>query len=254
LTNLNAEFIGKVLLHFNEVTSTNAVALNLLSKSKPKEGTVISADFQTAGKGQVGTIWQGAKGQNVYLSLILYPQFLTATRQFLLSQAVALGVRAAISDFFPDRVEIKWPNDIYVNGQKLGGILIQNSLQGKSIQHSVIGIGLNINQMAFPADIGRPVSLRQLIHRETDLSRVQEALFRHLETTYLQLRLGKYAVLERDYLEHLYQWGKWAPFEEVASQEQFLARINGLSPQGKLQLQTEAGEQLEFGLKEVRFM
>jgi BirA family biotin operon repressor/biotin-[acetyl-CoA-carboxylase] ligase len=108
--------------------------------------------------------------------------------------------------------------------------------------------------MDFPEDIGRPVSLRQLIHRETDLSRVHDDLFRHLETTYLQLRLGKYAALERDYLEHLYRWGKWSPFEKVASQEQFLARINGLSPQGKLQLETEAGEQLEFGLKEVRFI
>ena len=154
------EAIGTVIYHFRVLDSTNTYALKLLSQIRPKAGTLISADYQTTGRGQMGRDWHSAPGLNLCLSCILYPET-NAQNQFAISMAVALAVRDTVADFInQERVKIKWPNDIYVGDKKIAGILIQTSIHGNVIIYCVAGIGLNVNETDFPAELPNPTSLK----------------------------------------------------------------------------------------------
>ena len=143
---MKALYTGKNIIHLKEVHSTNRYTAEMLSNSVPiADGSVIMADFQTAGKGQLAAIWESMPKENLLLSVYYRPHFLKIADQFMLSIAISL----AICDFlkkYIENVTIKWPNDIYVGDQKIAGILIENSVQQDVIKNSIIGIGLNINQ------------------------------------------------------------------------------------------------------------
>ncbi|MEM6726638.1 MAG: biotin--[acetyl-CoA-carboxylase] ligase, partial [Bacteroidota bacterium] len=116
----NTLLIGKVFHHFESLDSTNVYALSLASKSRPAEGALVMADFQSAGRGQFGRTWESERAENLMISILLYPTFLPADQQFLLNQAVSLGVQEALSFFPLQDVAIKWPNDLYVGDRKIG--------------------------------------------------------------------------------------------------------------------------------------
>ncbi|HAY71465.1 MAG TPA: biotin--[acetyl-CoA-carboxylase] ligase, partial [Saprospirales bacterium] len=144
------QIIGSHRIYLESINSTSTFAQELLSKSNPNEGTVISAGYQTSGKGQGSNKWQSEADKNILLSFILYPKFLKASKQFYLSIFVANAIVNWLDKIIPEQpVRIKWPNDIYVGHQKLGGILIQNTLKADAIEHAVIGIGLNVMQQQF---------------------------------------------------------------------------------------------------------
>ena len=166
------------------VDSTNNQAKILLSKSKPVEGTVIIAHTQQQGKGQYGNNWETVGGQNLTFSIILYPKFVPASRQFLLSQAVALGIRDALEPYLPQPAYIKWPNDIISSDKKICGVLIENSLQGNILADSVIGIGVNVNQSDFDG-LPHAASLHTLTGRNFYLDRVLHRILSCIEGYYL---------------------------------------------------------------------
>lgn len=247
----NTLFIGKVLLQLNKIDSTNSHAVKLLSKSKPSEGTVISAWNQERGRGQIGRGWQSEPGKNLTFSIILYPTFLQANQQFLISQAVALGIYDALSNLVPD-LKVKWPNDIYCGNKKLGGILIQNILFGTNIQSSIIGIGLNINQINFNKDLPNPVSLAIATQQEFDLSEILEKLCEKIESRYLQIRAGNYNLIRKHYLENLYRLQESALYQNEQG-ETFSGTIVGVSETGKLNIHHKKGEEF-FDVREVKFL
>ena len=143
-------FIGKKLIHLNEVDSTNTYLKTLCENEILPEGTVVIAESQYAGRGQRSNTWESEPGKNIIMSLIFYPGFLSANRQFLLSQAVALALQEFISNLLPEeKTSIKWPNDIYVGDKKIAGILIESSWMGNQVKNSIVGIGININQDGF---------------------------------------------------------------------------------------------------------
>ena len=145
----NTLFTGKIIKYLPTCHSTNDIAAEMIQSQEVFEGTIIITDHQTTGRGQRGNSWEAAIGQNLTLSLILKPTFLRASDQFQLNVAVSLGVHEFLSQYLPEGLTIKWSNDIYHYDKKLGGILIENTLQGYNIGYSVIGIGLNINQKQF---------------------------------------------------------------------------------------------------------
>jgi len=247
----NTLFVGKVLLKLNKIDSTNEHALKLLSKNKPSEGTVITAWSQEQGRGQIGRTWQSEPGKNLTFSLILYPTFLSAKRQFLLNQAIAMGVSDGINTFLSD-VKVKWPNDIYVGNKKVCGILIQNILSGINIQSSVIGIGLNVNQIDFAKDLPNPSSLALIAQKEFDLLKVLETICEKIETRYLQLRGGNYNLIQKDYLKYLYRLQEESLFQYPEG-EIFSGSIVGVSETGKLKIHHKKGEEL-FDIREVKFI
>ena len=250
----NSLFIGKVANYLSRVDSTNTFAKNLLSKSSPTEGTVIYTDDQYAGRGQVGSKWESSIGKNIVLSVILYPKFLPISQQFKLNQAVSLAVYDLLSPYVPpERLHVKWPNDIYIDNKKLGGILIENRLQGSLLAHSVIGIGLNINQMDFSPKLPNPTSLILETGQEQDIYKIMGQFCELLEYRYWQLKAGKYKDLDRDYLHTLYGYQQWRNFEIATTKQQIRGKITGIAPSGKLQIET-AEKRLEFSFKEVVFL
>ncbi len=250
----NTLFIGKVIRQFEELTSTNAYAMDLITKSKPSEGTVISAYNQVAGKGQHDNKWESMAGLNLTLSIILYPTFLMPKHQFWLSQAIALGARDFVAAILPQKkVCIKWSNDIFVGDKKIGGILIQNSISGTSIMNTVVGLGLNINQPHFEFK-GHRAATSLFLETQTvfNLDELREALFWYIESRYLQLKSNKIHLLQSDYMDVLYQYEQ-ASWYELPNGERFVGVIQGIAQSGELVINRE-GELLSFGLKEVRFI
>ncbi|MEZ5041447.1 MAG: biotin--[acetyl-CoA-carboxylase] ligase [Saprospiraceae bacterium] len=238
---------------FDNLTSTNEYALSLLSKSKPIEGTVISARFQTAGKGQIGSSWQVEADKNLTLSVILYPNFLPVAQQFYLSQAVALAVADFIQIFIAaNLVKIKWPNDVYIGNKKTAGILIQNTISGSNLQTSVIGLGININQLVFPATLPNPTSIGlETGKADYPLDEVSTALCACLESRYLQLKAQQWQRLSTDYLSKLYRIGEQHLFKR-ADNRLFEGEIVGTSISGQLKIATPLGIET-FNMKEVTF-
>lgn len=162
------------------------------------------AEGQYAGRGQQQNRWHSDPGKNLTFSLLLNPGFLPVTQQFDLTRAVSLGIIDALEPFLGTQLKIKWPNDIYYADGKLGGILIENLIQGNHIKNSVIGIGLNINQDSFPAEVPNAVSLKQILHRDYDLKFLLSEICKNIEAAYLNLKAGRFELVRKAYTERLY--------------------------------------------------
>lgn len=247
----NTLFIGKVLLHHEELPSTNTYAQELIAKSKPIEGTVISTFRQPQGRGQVGSKWESEPDKNLTLSIILYPDFLPPQQNFALNKAVALAVRHFVAELVQlQPVWIKWPNDIYVGARKICGILIQNSLNRNTLASSIVGIGVNVNQTIFSKDIPNPSSLQLENGKEYDLPALIPLLCHHVEAMYLRLKSGQFANLDAEYLQHLYRYQQPTLFQR-SNGEVFWGSISGISEMGKLLIRLEEGGEEAFELKQV---
>ena len=253
MRNENTLFIGKVVHAYEELPSTNDYARHLLAKSAPSEGTVITAGHQTAGRGQIGSNWYSAPGESLCTSVILYPRFLPAQQQYLLNLAIALALRSALQVYTENKVWVKWPNDLYLNGRKLGGILIQNTLQGKRLESSIVGFGINVNQTAFPEEAPQALSLRQATGKTFPIDQLLNTVLEKLEQHYLQLRSGyPPAQLRQAYYAHLWGYQEERRFA-AANGQAFLAKITGIDETGQLRLQYH-GQEKSYGLKEIRLL
>ena len=244
-------FTGRQLVWLPECGSTNSEAQLLLGQNRASEGCTVITGYQTAGRGQRGHQWQAAPDENLTLSVVWQPAFLAATQQFLLSQAVALGVHdwAAALLGAAEQLKVKWPNDLYFGQQKLGGILIENSLSGPKIQHSIVGLGLNVNQARFA--LPTATSLTRLTGRVYDLPTLAARLLECLEARYLQLRAGQVRALRQAYLQVLYRYQETHAYE-VAGQR-VRGEIVGVEQDGRLAVAI-GGELRRFGLQEIRYI
>lgn len=246
----NTAFTGQQLIWLPACPSTNTEALQLLRENRASEGCTVITDDQTAGRGQRGNTWEATPAENLTLSIVWKPTFLAAGQQFLLSQAVALAAHDWASRFLPaEALRLKWPNDLYFGTQKLGGILIENTLSGAIIQASVVGLGLNVNQRHFGVPTATSLSL--LTGRYFQREELAARLLECLEARYLQLRAGRVGELRRTYLAVLYRYQEWHPFEVGGQRVQ--GCIVGVEADGQLAVEI-AGEVRRFHLQEIRYL
>jgi BirA family biotin operon repressor/biotin-[acetyl-CoA-carboxylase] ligase len=182
--NLGTRFIGQRVLYFPSVTSTNDVAKQE-ARRRAAEGTVVIADEQTAGKGRLGRIWTSPEGTLAY-SVILYPEIIQLP---YLIMVASLSVVYAIQEITGLKAQIKWPNDVQINGKKVCGILIENSLRGNAVDYAVIGIGVNVNLNleAYPEIATTATSLSGESGREFSLLSMVRQLLVELDKLYLTL-------------------------------------------------------------------
>lgn len=249
-------FVGQNCIHLKSIDSTNSYASQLMGDIKPLEGTLIYTFDQQNGRGQRGNTWETEPNKNVASSFMLYPSFLQAGRQFLLNKITSLAVADLMAELIQtsdktSEIRIKWPNDIYVGTKKIAGILIENTLRENNIQSSIIGIGLNINQTKFNADINA-TSMSLITKKEFDLMQVLEKLSEFIEARYLQLKANKLESIDSAYLQHLYQLNEWHNY--TSENQLFEGKIIGISAIGKLQVQLKTNEINEFDLKEIKFV
>ena len=245
-------FLGAQFIHLKEVDSTNEFAQRLLV-DQPLEGTVITTDVQTTGRGQAGTRWEAAAGQNVLMSTILYPKALLAREAFVLGQLTALAVWQAIHAIYPDAdLHIKWPNDILLDGQKVAGILIENQLRGSNVESSIIGIGINVNQAIFPPGFGNPTSLFLYSGQHLEREAFKEQVLDKLEAAYLRLRRHGPTSFKRDFDARMYSYRAKTLLEFDG--QQVHCQILGTDAQGHLWVELPDGSERTFAHKEVRWI
>ena len=241
---------GKNFIRLETTDSTNAQAIKMLKSGNVSEGTVILADYQSAGKGQYGNIWVGEKGKNLTFSIVLYPVVLTARTQFFLSMCIS----NAIQDCLVKNnigAKIKWPNDIYTSNGKIAGILIENALSGQNIKWSVAGIGLNVNQLTFGADAGMAVSMASEAGHEFNRDVVLNELLRSLSLWINRLYDNDLSNIKVRYLNNMLFLNEWRSF--ISETGLFEGRITDVTDFGRLMVQDRKGNINEFYFKDIKF-
>lgn len=233
-------------LHLPKVDSTNSHVRRLLSEGEPlPELTLVDADEQTAGRGQRGNTWESEAGLNVQFSLVCHPSFLPASRQFVLSEAIALAVAETVGG------EVKWPNDIYVGDRKISGTLIECDLCGHTIETCIIGTGINVNQTEFRSNAPNPVSLSQLTGRQYDREQILMQVVERFGGLYAMLQQGDAELVHRLYHQRLYRREGLHRYADAGGE--FLAEIADIEPTGHLLLRTDQGDLRRYEFKEVKF-
>lgn len=237
--------IGQPFIELTVVESTNIYAMDHLQANLAAHGTAFFAHHQTAGKGQRGKSWSAEPGNNIALSVIVDSSFLSPSHQFPLSVMVALAVHDLFNKYTTDDTFIKWPNDIYWRDRKAGGILIENLIKSGNLGGSVVGIGLNINQVVFPDTLKNPVSLKQITGKNFDPVTLAKELCGCLEKRYHELRDGHFATMFAYYNQYLYKRGQQVRLKNNSAA--FYCTIEGVSENGELVVSGAAKERFGFG-------
>ena len=238
------------IIKLEETTSTNTYLDNLDVEREQPEGCVVTTYSQIAGRGQRGNSWEAEPGKNLTFSYLLRPNRIAPQEQFVISQAVSMAVVDVLSRY-ADGFSVKWPNDIYYRNSKIAGILIEHNLSGMSIARTIVGIGLNINQMQFLSDAPNPISLCQITGVEYDLDKF---LYEVLEATtirYAQCDTDR-ARLQQDYAHALYRKEGYHAYRDAEGE--FRATIKGVQPDGFLLLLDSEGRERRYAFKEVTFV
>lgn len=237
------------IIHINETDSTNRWLKDRLAEKEglgtmPYAPVVVTADFQTAGRGQGTNRWESERGKNLLFSMLIHPKGIPVNRQFHISMAISLGICEALGKHIGD-LSIKWPNDIYWRNGKIGGILIENTLQGATIKDCIIGAGLNVNQRTFHSDAPNPVSLWQICESETN----RDQLLADILNAFDEL-LGR--DLKLPYMSMLYRRKGFHPYADQDGA--FMAEIADVEDDGHLLLRDDNGQQHRYAFKEVSFV
>ena len=237
-----------MIYHFDITASTNDDARD----EKYREGDVVWADFQTAGRGQRGHVWHSHKGENLTFSVVLEPLFVAIAEQFSVSEVVALSLVDMLAEYGIE-AKIKWTNDIYVGDKKLVGILIEHSLASATLRRTIVGVGINVNQTEFDSSIPNPVSMAQLLGRQLDAEEVLKCFIKHLQCNYESLREGAKDPMHERYNSLLYRKNEWHTYA-LPSGERFSGAIRGTKPSGALAVENESGEIKDYLFKEIEFV
>ena len=248
---MNTLFVGQEIIHLDSVDSTNNYTSGLARQSVIHEGLVVYADLQTEGKGQRHNRWSSESKANLLCSIFLTPHFLSASEQFLLTQAISLALVNVVESLSHSFTYIKWPNDILVGDQKIAGILVENTLRGSYLGKSIVGIGLNVNQVLFEPE-HKATSLKLLNGKHFPIDHVLKLLCENVEKQYLQLKQTNGLML-KEYSKRLYKHNQWTPFL-INQKESQLMRILGVEKSGKLKLENKRGEINSFDFHQAKLI
>ncbi|MBQ0081476.1 MAG: biotin--[acetyl-CoA-carboxylase] ligase [Alistipes sp.] len=234
--------------HFDTLTSTNDEA----RKSTYVDMDVIWADMQSAGRGQRGHTWLSNKGENLTFSVVLEPLFLEASKQFLLSEITALSIYEMLYEY-GIKSKIKWTNDIYVDNRKITGILIEHQLSGNFLRRTILGVGIDVNQVCFPQTLPNPTSMKLQSGHSFSLEQVLEKFMICLRRNYDSIRRGDFQTIQSKYHNLLYRLDERHRFM-AEDGKFFYGIIRGVRPYGALIVENDSGQQKEYQFKEIEFV
>ncbi len=243
--------IGSKIIFLPSLTSTNTYASQLLKKSSLPEGSVIYTNYQSAGKGYFGNKWESDDGKNILVSIILYPSFVKPEDQFYISMAVSLAICDFLGSYSVD-CNIKWPNDIYVNNDKIAGILIDSAISGETIEYTVVGIGLNINQEKFSNAVPNPTSLNLQSGKKYNITDCLTKLLVTIDNRYRRLISGEADLVKKEYTSKLYRYNQWCGFMDINGS--FKGRIDSVASDGRLVIERSDSKYYRYAFKEVEFI
>ncbi|KGE14925.1 biotin--[acetyl-CoA-carboxylase] ligase [Sphingobacterium deserti] len=247
-------YLRQNLIVLDEVSSTNDYLKELLSNIKPlAEATAIMASNQTHGRGQRDGIWLSSKDENLTFSFLLFPTNFPSAKSFSLNMMVCLGIQTTLKQYGLDAC-VKWPNDIYVGNKKLCGVLIENRLTGANIHTSIVGIGINVNQISFPESIAWKTTSLQLESSEmnkVDIKNLCFDLLMNILSIYESHLLMDTTALINKYNDQLFR--KDVPAKFLVDGLEKVGIIQGVDEQGLLHVIVD--DQLcKYDSKEIAFI
>lgn len=236
------------IIKLSAINSTNDYLKGLLGERYVENFTVVAAENQTQGRGQMGAKWDAEPGKNLTFSVLVKDLLLEINEIFSLNAAVAVGITEALQEFIKKEICIKWPNDILAGNHKIGGILIENSIKNNGEIYSIIGIGINVNQKDFTG-LPKASSLAVAEGKEFDKDAIMVAIVEKLKRNVSRILNKDTATVWGNYHRKLYKKDVPMPFEKDG--QRFMGIIKGVSRDGNLEVQLEDNSVASFGLKEV---
>jgi BirA family biotin operon repressor/biotin-[acetyl-CoA-carboxylase] ligase len=237
---IRGSLFAKRIHHFFRTDSTNRVAMEL-GYAGEAEGAVVLAEEQTAGRGRAGRSWHSERATGIYLTLLLRPR-ISPVQAPLLTMMAGLSAHSAVQSLTGLNVDVKWPNDLMLNGKKLGGILTEMHAETTMVRFVIVGIGINVNQEKFPGELsGIATSLRAETGKSESRLELLARLLGEFETDYNRfLREGAKSVVDRFTQVSSYARGK--KVRVTNGGETFVGITAGLGPEGLLQVNREDGK------------
>ncbi len=241
------------IVKLNAINSTNSYLKEWSKKDDGVKSIVVVANKQTHGRGQRESKWVSDAGKNLTFSMLYRLKNLPTSKQFYLSCAVSLALYEALFPIIGKYLTIKWPNDIMADSKKLGGILIENLVKEGKIAKSVIGIGLNINQISFPNNLNLATSLKALTKKDFDLDTLLNTILKSLEKYLNILDKGFTNDLFTGYQKILFGRDKQLKFSTIKNAT-FTAVITGVNIKGQLLVTLPNGTVKAYNNKEIEFL
>lgn len=245
------KIVGKNLVYLPSCHSTNQIALKLIQNQDSQNGTLVITENQTEGKGQRGNSWESEIGKNITMSIVLETNFIPINSIFDLNRLVSLSILDVLKKLDSQNFKIKWPNDIFYENKKIGGILIENIISANSLSKSVIGIGLNINQEKFESP--QASSIKNLFGgRHFEIEGIIEEICEKLEFRTESYRNSTANLLNDEYLANLLNYNKLSKYKDK-NENFFEGKIVEVNQHGNLILEID-NEKTHFDLKELTFL
>ena len=239
------------LIHLNETDSTSKALKTISENEELPSGSIVYADFQTAGRGQRGNFWESEAGKNLIFSILFRPSTLPANMPFVISEMISLCVKYTLDKYIPD-ITVKWPNDIYHKDKKIAGILIENTIHQEKVTQSIIGIGININQTEFRSNAPNPTSMMLITGCTFDIMDIMEDFQQEFAIQSQRLNDKCFDSIHKDYLNSIYRKEGFHKYRDFAGI--FEASIHDIEPTGYLILKQTNGTYSRHAFKEVSYV
>ena len=239
------------LIKLDAIDSTNEFLKGLSRKQSIENFTVVTAENQTKGKGQMGAVWNSEPSKNLIMSVFVDNFFINNNQVFDINIVVTHAIIQALEIFKIPELSIKWPNDIMSYNKKIGGILIENSFKSNGTINSIIGLGLNVNQIDFD-NLPKASSMKVICETTFDKQEVLLMIVEKIEQN-SSLWNQKSEEIRTDFTNRLFKKGIPMPFSDQKNQK-FMGIIQGISAIGKLEVLLEDNSVSEYGIKEIQML
>ncbi|MET2985470.1 biotin--[acetyl-CoA-carboxylase] ligase [Aureibaculum conchae] len=240
------------IVKLSAIDSTNSYLRDLIKKTDIENATVVIADEQLKGKGQGDNKWTSEKGKNLTFSVLIKFGNLNVAHEHMLNYCISIAIYNVLRYYIPDRLFVKWPNDILSAGKKICGILIECVLKNSNVNYAIVGVGLNINQVKFEKHLTQATSLKKILNRIIDKDELLEKILLEIQYQIIAVRKQEFKKIKQQYEAILYKKGIPSMFKS-ADKKEFLGKIVGTSMAGNLVVELEDESLKEFGLKEIKF-
>jgi len=240
------------IVKLDAIDSTNSYLENLMKQTTVENGTVVIAEHQTNGKGQFDNKWISDKGKNLTFSILSRFKNLKVKHQCYLNYCISIALYNVLKYYIPEKLTVKWPNDILSANHKICGILIKNSITNSNIKYAIIGIGLNVNQVIFPEHLINATSLKKILNKSIDKDELLDKIILEIQYQLVLIQQQKFEEIKFQYEKFLYKKGMPSMFVDN-NDTVFLGKILGVSNQGKLQVELDDDSIQEYTLNEIKF-
>ena len=241
------------IIKLNAIGSTNTFLKDLVLDTEVKNYTVITADSQTQGRGQMGTSWESEAGKNLMFSVFVAHTSFDIKDAVYLNYAISLAVCTVLSGYNNSKMTVKWPNDILSDSKKISGLLIENAFNASKIKHSIIGVGVNVNQEQFSEDLKMATSLKKVVGETIDKEDLLYKFVSKIKKEVENCVPENFSKLKARYLSVLYKYQVPAMFK-LLDGTVFMGKIVGVNASGALEVERDDESIHVFGLKQVKML